>query len=142
MKTRILKDYWMFFLSGLLFLSSYKTFSQNPRATFNNINGSNLYKQSKLYDSKKGAVGGKPKAVGDKASQRIKHELELLKDPSTGRIPHDIKTKEKAFSKKLPIGSFLKKNFNKKGTSSNTNGVITGIGILEDLKMLEEEPEH
>jgi len=126
MKTRILKDYWMFFLSGLLFLSSYKTFSQNPRATFNNINGSNLYKQSKLYDSKKGAVGGKPKAVGDKASQRIKHELELLKDPSTGRIPHDIKTKEKAFSKKLPIGSFLKKNFNKKGTSSNTNGVITG----------------
>ena len=66
--------------------------------------GHNLYKQSKLYDSKSGPVGAKPKAVGDRAMDRLAFELRQLRDPATGKIPDDIQSKEAKFSERSATG--------------------------------------
>ncbi|MEM6895008.1 MAG: T9SS type A sorting domain-containing protein [Bacteroidota bacterium] len=66
--------------------------------------GHNLYKQSKLYDSKSGPVGAKPKAVGDRAMDRLAFELRQLRDPATGKIPDDIQSKEAKFSDRIATG--------------------------------------
>ncbi len=127
MNTALLKKYGLFiFFWGVLLAMPFQIKAQKSRPAFNNIQGHNLYKQAKLYDSEKGAIGGKPIPVGDRAADRINYEFELLKDPNTGKIPVNIRAKELAFSNKLPNGSSLKKNFNKKGALSIASEGNTG----------------
>ncbi|GMN09668.1 hypothetical protein MTsPCn9_17110 [Croceitalea sp. MTPC9] len=61
--------------------------------------GHALYKKTKIYDSKTGPVGAKPKAVADRALDRLEHEFILLRDPYTLEIPKNILQKEAEFSK-------------------------------------------
>ncbi|WP_378185991.1 T9SS type A sorting domain-containing protein [Aquimarina sp. W85] len=72
--------------------------------------GHQLYKQSKLYDSNTGAIEGAPRAVGDRALDRIEYEFNRLKDPNTGQIPSEIRTLELDFSKNIRTGDDLKKS--------------------------------
>ena len=95
------KPLFSFVISFLLILSS--GFAQELKRTHDDApqKGHNLYKQSKLYDSKKGPVGAKPKAIGDRALDRLAYEFRLLQDPVSKRIPNDILTKESEFSDKI-----------------------------------------
>ncbi|WP_340199504.1 T9SS type A sorting domain-containing protein [Ascidiimonas sp. W6] len=71
--------------------------SQNPQK------GHKLYKQSKIYDSKTGAIESKPKAVGDKAQDRMEYEFNMLKNPYTGEIPANIRNKELKFASGIEL---------------------------------------
>ncbi|MDC6365294.1 MULTISPECIES: T9SS type A sorting domain-containing protein [Flavobacteriaceae] len=63
--------------------------------------GHNLYKQSKLYDSKKGPVGISPTAPGDRALDRQAYEFRQVQDPFTKQIPENIRQLEAQFSGKI-----------------------------------------
>ncbi|TAI47739.1 T9SS type A sorting domain-containing protein [Flagellimonas allohymeniacidonis] len=95
------KHLFSFIISFLLVLSS--GLAQQLKRTHDDApqKGHNLYKQSKLYDSKKGPVGAKPKAIGDRALDRLAYEARLLQDPVSKRIPDNILTKEAEFSDKI-----------------------------------------
>jgi photosystem II stability/assembly factor-like uncharacterized protein len=80
--------------------------------------GHKLYKQSKIYDSKSGAIESKPKAVGDKASDRIEYEFNMLKDPYTGKIPENIRDKELKFASGIELVPFSD-NGTSRGNFSN-----------------------
>lgn len=71
--------------------------NQNPQK------GHKLYKQSKIYDSKTGAIESKPKAVGDKAQDRMEYEIQMLKNPYTGEIPVNIREKELKYSSGIEL---------------------------------------
>ncbi len=99
--------------SLILSLFSLNVISQKKSPKFNNTPGHALYKRSKLYDSKSGVTSNKRQIIGDKAADRIAYEFELLKNPTTGKIPKNIRQKEKSFSNKLPKGSLLKRLMSK-----------------------------
>ncbi len=63
--------------------------------------GHALYKQAKIYDNQSGAVGVKPKAFGDKAMDRWLFEQQQLRNPTTQKLPYDIKRLEQLFSEKI-----------------------------------------
>ena len=63
--------------------------------------GHSIYKQSKIYDSKTGPVGAKPKAPGDRALDRLAFEFRQTQDPYTKRIPENIRLLEAEFSNKI-----------------------------------------
>jgi len=106
---------------GLLLIAASKISAQKTttKYNFNNISRQDV---KALYDSRKGAVGGKPAPVGDKAADRMNYEFELLKDPNTGKIPNNIREKEINFSRKIPKGNLLKGSLNK--SSKKTSGAI------------------
>ncbi|UII77871.1 T9SS type A sorting domain-containing protein [Flagellimonas sp. HMM57] len=91
------------FFCGCLMLSISNLKAQNLKNTHDDApqKGHNLYKQSKLYDSKKGPTGAKPKAVGDRAMDRLSYEFRQVQDPFTKTIPDNIRLKEAAFSGKI-----------------------------------------
>jgi len=78
-------------------------FAQDPKPSLKQTpqKGHALYKQSKIYDSKSGPIGTRPKSVGDRALDRVKHEQRMLQDPTTKEIPSGILTKEIQFSEKI-----------------------------------------
>ena len=84
--------------------------------------GHNLYKQSKIYDSKTGSVGDRPPAPGDRAMDRIQYEFNLLKDPGTGKIPEGIREKELAFSKDIPDFADLQTSSGRSGRTWTNRG--------------------
>ena len=88
-----------FFLS--LFL--YQGTAQELKKTHDDApqKGHNLYKQSKLYDSKNGPVGAKPKPMGDRALDRVSYEFRQVQDPVTKQIPQGIRSRELQFSEKI-----------------------------------------
>jgi len=83
------------------------------------VKGHELYKQSKIYDSKHGAKETKIPAVGDRAVDRMNYELSRLKDPSTGEIPLGIRDLEISYSKNLPVGTELKQSVNTKSSGKS-----------------------
>ncbi|MFL1894381.1 T9SS type A sorting domain-containing protein [Aquimarina sp. 2-A2] len=97
----------------LLLLLGYTTTAQtlkteaDPQPT---PRGHQLYKQSKLYDNTTGAIEGAPKAVGDKALERMEYEFNRLKDPYTGQLPLEIRGLELDFSKNITAGDDLQKS--------------------------------
>ena len=125
MNKKIIKS--ILFLIAVLFMGLFAVNAQDKTPNFDHNKGHGAYKRAKLYDSKTGANGLKPKAVGDKAADRVAHEFELLKDPNTGKIPDNIQAKEKEFSSKLPKGSLLKqlKSKNKNLATAKTQGPAT-----------------
>lgn len=68
------------------------TIKQTPKK------GHALYKQSKIYDSKSGPTGVKPKSVGDRALDRVNYEQRMLQNPVTKQIPQGMLSKEIQFS--------------------------------------------
>ncbi len=72
--------------------------------------GHDLYKRSKMYDSKTGAKGGTPRRVGDDAISRASYEFNRLKNPYTGKVPTGILEAEAIFSDKIAVGTDLKQS--------------------------------
>jgi len=110
MKTQLLKNvFGSILVTGLLFFSVHAT-AQNLKTTADDgpVKGHELYKNAKIYDSKSGPVGAKPKAFGDRAMDRWNYEFGLLKNPFTGEIPKNILKKEAAFAKKSPRTNLAK----------------------------------
>jgi len=104
MKTRLLKKILnSFLILGLVLFGTFQGKAQDLKTSADDApqKGHALYKKTKIYDSKSGPVGAKPKSFGDKAMDRWNYELGLLKDPSTGKIPKDIVLKEAAYAKKI-----------------------------------------
>ena len=104
MKTQLLKNFIGYLLmTGLLLLAPYKIHSQQLKTTQQDQvqKGHALYKQSKIYDSKSGPVGVKPKRVGDRALDRVKYQYQMLANPNTGEIPANIRLLESSFSDKI-----------------------------------------
>lgn len=92
---------------------------QKPANSQQPIKGHGLYKQSKIYDAKTGrAKETKPKAVGDRAQDRIEYEFERLKDPNTNKIPLHIKELEAKFSSKIATSNDLKKSLTSRTAKS------------------------
>ncbi|MFS4468894.1 T9SS type A sorting domain-containing protein [Maribacter sp. 2210JD10-5] len=102
-KSLLKKNFMLFFVFGLLLTFSVQAQKQNLKTTADNgpKKGHALYKKTKIYDSKSGPVGAKPKAVGDRALDRWEYEHSLLKNPYTNKIPNDILLKETQFSEKI-----------------------------------------
>nr|WP_298923846.1 T9SS type A sorting domain-containing protein [uncultured Allomuricauda sp.] len=90
-----------FFAVFFLLLSGAQ--AQNLKKTHDDApqKGHNLYKQSKIYDSKKGPVGAKPKAIGDRAMDRLAYEFRQVQDPFTKKIPENILERAAEFSGKI-----------------------------------------
>lgn len=108
MKTVLLKkilNYFLFF--GLVFFIAMDGNAQDLKTTHDDApqKGHALYKKTKIYDSKTGPVGAKPKAVGDRAMDRWLYEVGQTQDPYTRKIPENIKAMELEFSGKIAPGS-------------------------------------
>ncbi|GAA4110164.1 hypothetical protein GCM10022393_07110 [Aquimarina addita] len=83
--------------------------AQTPKTTQQNIKkGHALYKQIKMFDSKKGSATTKIERVADDAVDRANYEFERLKDPNTGKIPDGIRKAEFQFSSKIALGTDVK----------------------------------
>ena len=83
--------------------------------------GQALYKSSKIYDSKTGPTGVKPKRVGDRAMDRWIYEKSILQNPYTKEIPKNIFMTEKIFSKKIPLSTLSPETFREEGVSNSTS---------------------
>ncbi|MEX0360926.1 MAG: WD40/YVTN/BNR-like repeat-containing protein [Allomuricauda sp.] len=81
--------------SGLQAQNLKKTHDDAPQK------GHNLYKQTKIYDSKQGPVGVTPKPIGDRALDRMAYEHRQVQDPFTKKIPEHIKEREAEFVGKI-----------------------------------------
>lgn len=88
---------------GLILFTLAQTHAQEFKTSHNEApqKGHALYKKTKLYDSKTGPVGAKPKAVGDRAMDRWIYEQSQLRNPFTREIPKDILSMESAFAEKI-----------------------------------------
>jgi photosystem II stability/assembly factor-like uncharacterized protein len=98
---------WILLLT-LLFVSVANSFGQQPDLKkqaidpYQPVTGhNNLRKLSKIYDQQGRSSKGKLRSVADDAQDRRQYELQLLKDPFTGRIPEGIREKELAFARQL-----------------------------------------
>ena len=111
------------FRKGLIVLTlflSCSAIAQNLQTQANQQpqKGHALYKQSKIYDSKTGAVEKDIKNVGDKALDRANYEFERTKNPYTGSVPVDIRKKEVIFSNKITKGDDLEKSIIQKSSEN------------------------
>lgn len=82
-------------------LAQQPTIEEDPKQKMQK--GHKLYKQSKIYDSKSGAKESAPTPVGDRALDRVEYEINLLKNPYTGKIPQGIRKKELRFSQGIEL---------------------------------------
>nr|WP_299072007.1 T9SS type A sorting domain-containing protein [uncultured Allomuricauda sp.] len=100
-KSLLTKQFFLIFSAFFLFFSEIQ--AQNLKKTHDDApqKGQDLYKKSKIYDSKKGPVGVTPMAVGDRALDRLAYEFRQVQDPYTHQIPDNIRLKEAAFSEKI-----------------------------------------
>ncbi len=91
------------FLTAFFLMLSGTSVAQDLKKTHDDApqKGHNLYKQSKLYDSKTGPVGAAPKAVGDRAEDRMAYEFRQVQDPFTKKIPENIREREVEFVGKI-----------------------------------------
>ena len=98
----------LLFVKLVCLLLSAPLFAQQPKPQHEPSQvpkGHALYKQTKIYDSRTGVSEKEPKAVRDRALDRIQYEYEMLKNPYTGKIPEDILEKEVSFSKGIPVAA-------------------------------------
>ncbi|NHF58856.1 T9SS type A sorting domain-containing protein [Flavobacteriaceae bacterium TP-CH-4] len=109
------KIFNLFLAFGLMCLLAFNTNAQELKTTHEDApqKGHALYKQSKIYDSKTGPTGEKPKAVGDRAIDRWKFEQKQLRNPYTKTIPKDIKQLEAKFSDNIKERSLESEATNK-----------------------------
>ncbi|NAY91838.1 T9SS type A sorting domain-containing protein [Muricauda sp. JGD-17] len=100
-KSLLSKPLFSFFACFFLFIYGFQ--AQELKRTHDDSpqKGHNLYKQSKIYDSKKGPVGVTPKAPGDRALDRLAYEFRQTQDPFTKRIPENIRLLEAKFSENI-----------------------------------------
>ena len=73
------------------------SFAQTNNSKNVSNKGHQKYKRGKLYDSKIGAFTNTPTVAPDKAADRVNYELDLIKNPYTGKIPKNIKKLEQKF---------------------------------------------
>ena len=102
----LLKRFRILFTLIFLFTFIFIGYTQQLKRTHDkNFNkGHQLYKQAKIYDNTtKSGSETRPRAVGDRAQDRMEYEFRKLKNPYTNKIPRDIIQLELEFSKNLPI---------------------------------------
>lgn len=122
MKRRLLKKAQPYFFTCALLFGALQLTAQQLQKQYNGpLKGHALYKSTKIYDSKTGATGAKPKPVGDRALDRIAYEREMLQDPNTQQIPQDIFTKEASFCEKIPVGDLIPSSFGKNESEAARN---------------------
>ncbi|SEK75045.1 Por secretion system C-terminal sorting domain-containing protein [Aquimarina amphilecti] len=82
--------------------------------------GHQLYKQTKMFDSKKGSTDAKTplERQADNAIERSQFELMRLKNPVTGKIPDGIRKAELQFSEKINISDESQKSLQTAAKSS------------------------
>nr|WP_299386635.1 T9SS type A sorting domain-containing protein [Allomuricauda sp.] len=95
------KTFYAFLVGFFLVLTSLQ--AQNLKTTHDDApqKGHDLYKKTKIYDSKKGPVGITPIAVGDRALDRLSYEHRQVQDPFTKKIPEQIREREAEFVGKI-----------------------------------------
>ncbi|MCL6267386.1 T9SS type A sorting domain-containing protein [Flagellimonas myxillae] len=100
---RLLRTPLLFSILAFLSLTFSGLQAQNLKKTHDDApqKGHSLYKQTKIYDSKKGPVGVAPKPVGDRAVDRMTYEHRQVQDPFTKKIPEHIKEREAEFVGKI-----------------------------------------
>ncbi|MHA7059314.1 T9SS type A sorting domain-containing protein [Aquimarina sp. M1] len=93
--------------------------SADPQPT----KGHQLYKQTRMFDSKKGSTDSKTplERQADNAEERAAFELMRLQDPKTGNIPNGIRKAELQFSSKISASDDSKKSLNTVPKSSKSN---------------------
>ena len=118
MKTLLPKKFKFFvFLFGLALTSTSLTAQKLQKNYNGNLQkGHVLYKNSKIYDSKTGPTGVKPKRVGDRAMDRWVYEKGMLQNPYTKEIPNNILTAERVFSERIPTSVLAPEAFKGKET--------------------------
>ncbi|WP_299213128.1 T9SS type A sorting domain-containing protein [uncultured Aquimarina sp.] len=74
--------------------------------------GHQLYKQTRMFDSKKGSTDSKTplQRQADNAVERSEFEFMRLKNPTTGKIPDGIRKAELQFSSKISISEDSEKS--------------------------------
>ncbi|AXT57402.1 hypothetical protein D1815_17235 [Aquimarina sp. AD1] len=74
--------------------------------------GHQLYKQTKMFDSKKGSTDAKTplERQADNAIERSQFDLMRLKNPATGKIPDGIRKAEVQFSEKINLSDESQKS--------------------------------
>jgi photosystem II stability/assembly factor-like uncharacterized protein len=77
-----------------------KTQAANPKSLVTSGHN-NVRKLSAMYDKEVAGTDAQPTRVADDAQLRRLYELELLRDPATGKIPEGILEKELAFARKM-----------------------------------------
>lgn len=78
-----------------------KTQAFEPQAVQQVTGHNNLRKLAKIYDKQLRDAQGQVTPTGDDAQLRRLFELEMLKDPATGQLPEDIRSKELAFAERM-----------------------------------------
>jgi len=83
--------------------------------------GHQLYKQTRMFDSKKGATDSKTplERQADNAVERSAYEFMRLKNPSTGKIPDGIRKSELQFSSKINSSDVSQKSLTAASKSGN-----------------------
>jgi hypothetical protein len=108
----LMRGLFVLFISTVLFWpsgiqaqqSNLKTQAFEPQSVQQVTGHNNLRKLAKIYDKQLREAQGSVTPVGDDAQLRRLYELELLKDPATGKIPEDIRAKELAFAERMSQG--------------------------------------
>jgi hypothetical protein len=105
-----LQSVWNRWMLAYLFLFSFsaalaqqpalKTQAANPKSLVTSGHN-NVRKLSTMYDKEVSGTESQPTRVADDAQLRRLYELELLRDPATGKIPEGILEKELAFARKM-----------------------------------------
>ncbi|WP_299433949.1 T9SS type A sorting domain-containing protein [uncultured Aquimarina sp.] len=111
-----------------IILTTYSVTSQtqqlNTSADQQLTKGHQLYKQTRMFDSKKGSTDSKTplERQADNAVERSEFELMRLKNPSTGKIPSGIRKAELQFSSKISLSDDSKKSLEAAPKSSKAGG--------------------
>ncbi|WP_343488248.1 T9SS type A sorting domain-containing protein [Allomuricauda sp. d1] len=119
MKTLLPKNNLCSFLTLGLLIGCFQLSAQQLQKQYQGpLNkGHALYKSTKIYDSKTGPVGVKPKRIGDRAIDRWIYEKGMLQNPYTQEIPKNIHQAEALFSKNIPASKMATENQTSKGRS-------------------------
>jgi hypothetical protein len=87
--------------STLVLAQQPKLKSQAAKSKTTVFGHNNIRKLSSVYDKEVAGNDSKPTAVADNAQLRRLYEIELMQDPSTGKIPEGIREKELAFAERI-----------------------------------------
>ncbi|WP_298314633.1 T9SS type A sorting domain-containing protein [uncultured Aquimarina sp.] len=89
--------------------------------------GHQLYKQTKMFDSKKGSTDPRTplQRQADNAMERSEFEFMRLKNPITGKIPDGIRKAELQFSSKISISEDSEKSLASAPKSSKSRGFFS-----------------
>ncbi|KAA1246560.1 hypothetical protein [Aquimarina sp. RZ0] len=102
--------------------------SQTPVTPAQNATTSKkqIYKKQQMFDSKTGVTDSKSKLqhLTDNAIMRAAYEHRRLKNPTTGKIPDNIRNEELQFSSKIAVGVDSKKSLSRASKSKKIRRLL------------------